>query len=390
MFDRTRSSLVLLCLCAVVGALFMTIPIGSAWFTFRARADHSERETQAASAGELQKPEPRKVSPYLPPKGYVCYRAKGKITIDGKLDDAWRDAPWTDDFVDIEGDAKPKPRFRTRAKMLWDDNYFYIAAELEEPHVWGTLTQHDSVIFQDNDFEVFIDPNGDNHEYYEFEINALNTGWDLLLPMPYRDGGQAINGWEIPGLKTAIHVDGTLNDSRDKDKGWSVEMAFPWHVLGELAYQKVPPKDGAQWRVNFSRVEWLHDIVDGKYKKVKGKSEDNWVWSPQGAIDMHRPETWGYVQFTSAPPGKAQIKPDETGLARYLLHQVYYGQRDYRAKHSRWAPSLDALGLSKLEWTGLAEPIGFFTTPDLFQATTVLKGGQRVHIRHDSKIWMSK
>ena len=51
-----------------------------------------------------------------------------------------------------------------------------------------TLTEHDSVIFQDNDFEVFIDPDGDNHNYYEIEINALNTEWDLRLPKPYRDG----------------------------------------------------------------------------------------------------------------------------------------------------------------------------------------------------------
>ena len=101
-----------------------------------------------------------------PPKGYVASRATTPIKVDGKLDDeAWADAPWTDAFVDIEGDTKPKPRFRTRAKMLWDDTYFYVAAEMEEPHVWGTLTKHDSVIFQDNDFEVFIDPDGDNHEY---------------------------------------------------------------------------------------------------------------------------------------------------------------------------------------------------------------------------------
>ena len=69
--------------------------------------------------------------------------------------------------------------------MLWDDNYFYIAEQLEEPHVWATLTKHDSVIFQDNDFEVFIDPDGDNQEYYEIEINALNTDWDLLLKKAY-------------------------------------------------------------------------------------------------------------------------------------------------------------------------------------------------------------
>src|SRR4051794_16712954 len=88
------------------------------------------------------------------PRGYVCVWARMPITIDGKLEDpAWKAVPWTADFVDIEGKARPGPRLRTRVKMLWDDRAFYIAAELEEPHVWGTLTKHDSVIFQDNDFE---------------------------------------------------------------------------------------------------------------------------------------------------------------------------------------------------------------------------------------------
>ncbi|MBL0177001.1 MAG: carbohydrate-binding family 9-like protein [Ignavibacteria bacterium] len=123
--------------------------------------------------------------------------------IDGKLSDAaWAKAPWTDDFVDIEGDAKPAPRFRTRAKLLWDERCLYIAAELEEPHVWGTLLQRDTVIFYDNDFEVFLDPNGDTHEYFEFEMNALNTVWDLSLPLPYKDGGKAIDSWDIEGLRT--------------------------------------------------------------------------------------------------------------------------------------------------------------------------------------------
>src|SRR5436853_6163025 len=145
------------------------------------------------------------------PQRYTCLRAANPIQIDGRLDDpAWRNAPWTGWFVDIQGAKRganqPSPRFRTRVKMLWDDRYFYVAAELEEPHVWATLTEHDSVIFHDNDFEVFLDPNSDNHEYYEFEMNALNTTWDLLLPRPYKDGGKPINSWEIPGLKSAVHV----------------------------------------------------------------------------------------------------------------------------------------------------------------------------------------
>lgn len=163
----------------------------------------------------------------------------------------WRDAPWTVDFVDIEGGVRPRPSLRTRAKMLWDGEYFYVGAEMEEPHLWATLTRHDSVIFQDNDFEVFIDPNGDSHEYYEFEINALGTGWDPLLPWPYKDGGKAVHNWEIPGLKTAAHLDGTLNDANDVDRGWSVELAFPWAALRDVARRPSPPADGDQWRVNF-------------------------------------------------------------------------------------------------------------------------------------------
>jgi hypothetical protein len=162
------------------------------------------------------------------PLGYVCYRSAAAPRIDGRLDDpAWQEAAWTADFVDIEGDARPRPALVTRARMLWDDQYFYVGAELREPHLWATLTEHDSVIFQDDDFEVFIDPNGDNHEYYEFEINALGTGWDLLLTRPYKDGGKAVNGWEVAGLKAAVHLDGTLNDPTDTDGGWSVEIAAP-------------------------------------------------------------------------------------------------------------------------------------------------------------------
>lgn len=234
----------------------------------------------------------------LPTRTYDCPRAAERVQIDGRLDDpVWRLARWTDDFVDIQGDVKPAPRFRTRVKMLWDDEYFYVGAWMEEPHVWASITQHDSVIFHDNDFEVFIDPNGDTLEYYEFEINALNTGWDLFLDKPYRKGGKARNDWEIPGLRTAVHVDGTLNDPQDRDRDWSVEIAFPWKALAQYAQKPAPPRSGDEWRVNFSRVEWRHEIVAGRYRKAPHTKEDNWVWSPQGAVNMHIPERWGRVRF---------------------------------------------------------------------------------------------
>lgn len=308
------------------------------------------------------------------PLVYSCVR--GTPVIDGRIEDAaWEKAAWTTNFVDIEGSLKPLPRFRTRAKMLWDDNYFYIAAEMEEPHVWGTLTEHDSVIFYDNDFEVFIDPDGDNHNYYEFEINALNTGWDLRLPKPYHDGGPALNEWEQPGLKTAVHIDGTLNDATDIDKGWSVEIAMPWSAM------QGTPKMGDIQRVNFSRVEWQVEIVDGKYVKKPGLREDNWVWTPQWVIDMHQPQMWGYVQFSESQ----QTIEDLTHRARMSLQHIYYRQKAHREKHGRFASSLAQIGCQHLP--GFLRSPRIHITADGWKAEAVVQtdaGPRSLSIRHDS------
>jgi len=114
------------------------------------------------------------------PKSYICYLANDKIEIDGDINDScWLKTEWTDLFQDIEGEKMSKPEFKTKAKMLWDDKYLYFAVEIEEPHIWATITKRESVIFYDNDFEIFIDPNGDNHNYYEYEINAFGTEWEF-------------------------------------------------------------------------------------------------------------------------------------------------------------------------------------------------------------------
>ncbi|MCL6475376.1 MAG: carbohydrate-binding family 9-like protein [Firmicutes bacterium] len=330
--------------------------------------------------------------PLVYPRHYICYRVRKPLAIDGRLDDpAWADTAWTEEFVDIEGDVRPRPRFRTRAKMLWDDEYFYVGADMEEPHVWATLTKRDSIIYHDNDFEVFIDPDGDNHNYYELELNALNTVFDLRLETPYKDGGTALIDWDIAGLKTAVHVDGTLNNPYDVDRGWSVEIAIPWKALAEYAGCPCPPREGDQWRVNFSRVEWKVVIENGRYRKVPNTPEDNWVWSPQGVIDMHRPETWGYVQFSTAKPGRARFRPDETFPARMELTRLYYAQKEFYEKHRRWANDLRELGWTPRNLPG-CEPIALTLTSEGYLATMRCRTGDgkqyTLHIQHDSRTWV--
>jgi len=338
------------------------------------------------------------------PEGYVCYRTSGAVTVDGRLDDpAWKNAPWTNYFVDIEGSRKPAPRFRTRAKMLWDNYYFYFAADMEEPHVWGTLTFHDQVICRENDFEIFIDPDGDTHEYYELELGPLNTLWDLFLVTPYKDmapGVGADQTWGVPGIKTAVHVDGTINYPGDTDRGWSVEFAIPWTVLAEFAHKPSPPRHGDQWRVNFSRVEYVHEIVtstnttpdisNNAYKTAEGIPCDNWVWSPQGIIAMHCPEKWGYVQFSTAPPGSDEFKPDPTLYARHELLDIYYLQRDYHEANERYAATLDELGYRYTAHESMTAPPAFEAAGEGYRASVNVSlpdgSTRKVTIHQDSKI----
>jgi hypothetical protein len=334
------------------------------------------------------------------PPEYVCRRAAGPITIDGRLDEpSWDAADWTEVFGDIEGPSKPEPRYRTRAQMLWDDNYLYIGAYLEEPNVWATLTARDSVIFEDNDFEVFIDPDGDTHDYYELEMNALNTVWDLLLVKPYRDGGPAVHAWDIQGLKTAVRVMGTLNDPSDRDKAWTVEIAMPFAVLRECIPGKPErPAPGDQWRVNFSRVEYRLDVAGGAYVKAKDPAtgrelpEDNWTWAPQGVINIHYPEMWAYVQFSAKLPGQGKdwfIRGGEEKV-KWALRRIYYAERARFYEQGSFTTDLAVLGLTRdpaLRLKGWSYPPAIQVTTDLFEAVYAAKAGGSWHIREDGLVW---
>lgn len=263
------------------------------------------------------------------PRSYIAHKTNEAMVIDGKMDEnAWKMAPWSEDYIDIEG--KLTPTYNTRMKMIWDENFLYVLAEMEEPHIWATLKQRDTVIFYNNDFEIFIDAEGDTHNYYEFEMNAHNTLWDLFLTKPYRNNGKVIDSWDIQGIRTAVDIRGTLNDSSDQDEGWTVEIALPWEVITEASKDgKIPENDF--WRLNFSRVNWDFDLTDGRYSRKKDTKgnylpEYNWVWSPQGVINMHEPEHWGYVFFSSEPVGsnvEFEIPKDEH--IKWHLYSLYRG-----------------------------------------------------------------
>jgi hypothetical protein len=276
------------------------------------------------------------------PKHYIVTKTGDSMVIDGlTAESSWTNSVFTDAFIDIEGVKTPK--FKTRTKMLWDDTFLYVYAEIEEPHIWGDLKQRDTIIFYNNDFEIFIDPLNSGAAYGEIEINALNTVWDLSLDKPYRVRGRANDDWNLDDLKSAVQVYGTLNDSSDIDSLWTLEIAIPLQPYMDMNLGGGrPPEEGEQWRINFSRVQWDHEIINGRYRRKMENGEFlkeyNWVWSNQKVINMHEPEKWGYLQFTQAPVAdQVEFISDadlEVKQAAYaLFRRTRFGDLKYLGDH---------------------------------------------------------
>lgn len=324
------------------------------------------------------------------PKSYTCsfLPTPNLVNIDGDINEqAWQSAPWTDLFVDIVGNSLPKPYLETKAKMLWDDEYFYVAAELQETHIWATYDKQDMVIFQENNFEVFIDPDGDTHNYLEVEINALATIWDLVMTKPYSLLGRPLSGYDIKGIKKAVKLYGTNNLTSDKDEKWTVEMAIPWTALGEINAQKGKPNEGDFWKLNFSRVQWDRDIKGGRYYKQKDasgqkdKAENNWVWSPQGVVNMHLPEFWGIVVFTKSSNEKLTKAASEIDNIRWQLRKIFNHEQAFYTKHGIYTTSLPS-DMRQTEYE--IRVLG-----DSFTAK-YCKNRVCYYIREDGRIWDKK
>ncbi len=252
---------------------------------------------------------------------YTAYHVHEPLRIDGKLDEnAWRKAPRSPRFQDI---ISGQPALHdTFAAVLWDEVNIYVAYHVEEPFVGASFTSNNAPVWQENDVEIFI---AGQDAYYEFEINAFNTTYEALFIWTdaYERGGfaasaeferkkmQGFNGveykthprgkrlgnfnWHFPGKQTAVFIDGTINNHRDHDRGWTVELAFPWKGLATLAKadgRSLPAKEGDVWRMDFSRFN--------QYKEAPpAKDSGGWVWSRHGVWDSHIPECFPYIRFTT-------------------------------------------------------------------------------------------
>ena len=214
---------------------------------------------------------------------YEAPFTKDEIKLDGRIDEQWKAAKWSRDFVDVT--TGEKAEMRTRVKLMWDEKYLYVAAESEDHDIMATKRQRDAHLWEENAFEIFIDPDNDGENYAEIQINPVNAILDLTVSKPYMVKGRANFDWNIDGIRSSVWVDGTVNDPANNDTKWCAEMAIPLAAFKELGGDA---KAGAKWRVEMTRV--LGPEGDA--------SRAHWAWAPTGAINFHMPDKWGWVEFT--------------------------------------------------------------------------------------------
>jgi hypothetical protein len=222
--------------------------------------------------------------------------AAAKITIDGKASEAeWGGAPSTGPFVDVgTGKANPSLPVGGSAKLLWDDKNLYVYYEVREADPYTGFTDGKSQpgaftvagqpkLWTKDTIEMMVEPDavGDNHDYYELQINPqdriFKSQFDTLQqPSGGPDGPFGHEDWD-PKLKSAVQLqkgpDGRVS-------GYSVEIAIPWAAYSKAANH--PPKPGDVWRVNFyamkdnGGVSWSPILGQGNFHKASRFGRVTW------------------------------------------------------------------------------------------------------------------
>lgn len=215
-----------------------------------------------------------------------CKKIHHPIALSGKIDDpSWPQAQ----VVPLQDAITGGPgRFTTTVRTLYNEHYFYVAFDCQDDYIWGTVSQRDGAIFDEECVEVFLCPANALHQYYEIDLSPKNVLFDAciinnrVLDHP-QEPFLGFAEWNLKGFYSRVHVDGTL-DQEGQARRWCCELAIPLAELFGAKYR--PPQPGDVWRANFYRID-----------SPRKSHLELYAWSKTGAADFHRPWRFGRLKF---------------------------------------------------------------------------------------------
>jgi glucose/arabinose dehydrogenase len=235
---------------------------------------------------------------------YRCYFTEAVITVDGRGDEAaWKTAAVIDDFhlAGAAGD-KRRPSSATRARLLWDREFLYFLAEMEDTDLYADVMEHDGPTWHNDVFELFFKPASDKPGYYEFQVSAANTRLDAFYPRRGAGGWRRFGAEGTFDFQTAVHRDGTLNRWSDRDRAWTVEGRLAWKDLARTGGRPDPDE---VWTFALCRYDYSVDFEGPQLSSN----------APLTVADFHRYEQYVPIRFV----GPGQSPADEArprGISR--------------------------------------------------------------------------
>ncbi len=235
-----------------------------------------------------------------PPTAFECRWARGPITIDGKADeDAWKHAQVIDNFYLPWLGAKARAaKTATKAKLLWDHEYLYFFADMEDTDLYADVKEHDGMTWENDVFELFFKPADDKPGYYEFQVNAAGTIMDMFIPRRNSGGYRRYKSDGKFHIEAKVVLRGTLNKWTDRDQGWSVEGRIPWKDFLRTGGR---PAIDERWKFALCRYDYSVDFEGPELSTcapLKSKSHP----------DFHYFEDYATLRFVG-PPRQDAARP---------------------------------------------------------------------------------
>jgi len=200
----------------------------------------------AALVGECR------AEPERRPPTVEAQRVAEPVVVDGRLEErVWAEAR-AFPLAAMMADGRRLPLHeKGTARFAWDDRFFYIALDFTDTDVVaeGEANGLDQIRLGDVG-EVFLKP-ADRPWYFELHVTPRGCQTSYFFPS---------SGRRLPGCKLTVHrltaaaqVEGTLNDPRDRDRGWTAEMAVPLEMLAERGCRFGPE---TAWKVLVGRYNF--------------------------------------------------------------------------------------------------------------------------------------